>query len=226
MPRLFLAVFIAALGAIPPAPSQSTKTTVSGSGAITGLIVDDNGQPVAGAAVIVDKIGARNFMQFINTDDEGRFKTSPLPPGLYAMEAHWPGYVLSPDGTQPGFHRAGEHLTFNLIKGGGITGRVTGPTGEPVVSATLVAERTHDLEGRRVRPDSEGRQTDDHGMYRIYGRKAGRYVVRVNVGSGVYVCGSETVEDAPSYYPAAPRDAAVEITARAGEEVGGVDIQR
>lgn len=226
MPRLFLAVFIAAVGAIPPAPSQSTMTTVSGSGAITGLIVDDNGQPVAGAAVIVDKIGARNFMQFINTNDEGRFKTSPLPPGLYAMEVHWPGYVLSLDGTQLGFQRAGEHLTFNLIKGGVITGRVTGPTGEPVVSATVVAERTHDLEGRRVRPDSEGRRTDDRGIYRIYGLKPGRYVVRVNAGSGVYVGWSESTDETPTYYPSSPRDAAVEITVRAGEEVGGVDIQR
>ncbi len=226
MPRLFLAVFIAALGAIPPAPSQSTMTTVSGSGAITGLIVDDNGQPVAGAAVIVDKIGARNFMQFINTDDEGRFKTSSLPPGLYAMEVHWPGYVLNPDGTQPGFHRAGEHLTFNLIKGGVITGRVTGPTGEPLVSTTVVAERTHDLEGHKVRPDSEARLTDDRGVYRIYGLKPGRYVARVNAGSGVYVGRSETGEETPTYYPSSPRDAAVEIPVRAGEEVGGVDIQR
>ena len=103
MPRLFLAVFIAALGAMPQAPSQSTKTTASGSGAITGLIVDDYGQPVAGAEVIVDKIGARNFMQFINTDDEGRFKTSGLPPGIYAMEVHWLGYVLSPDGLNSAF---------------------------------------------------------------------------------------------------------------------------
>src|SRR5215510_14026964 len=204
MPRLFLAVFIAALGAMPQAPSQSTKTTASGSGAITGLIVDDNGQPIAGAAVIVDKIGARNSMQFINTDDEGRFKTSPLPPGLYAMEAHWPGYVLSPDGTQLGFHRAGEHLTFNLIKGGVITGRVTGPTGEPVVSAAVVAERAHDLEGHKVRPDSEARGTDDRGVYRIYGLKPGRYVVRVNAGSGVYVGRSETGEETPTYCPSSP----------------------
>lgn len=223
---LFLAVFIALLGASQQTPSQSTKSTAPGSGAITGLVLDDNGQPVVGAQIILDKIGVRNLMQFINTDDAGRFKTSGLAPGLYAMEIHWPGYVLSPDGTQPGIHRAGEHLTVNLIKGGVITGRVTDTTGEPIVSATVIAHRTHDLEGRKTGRDSEWQRTDDRGVYRLYGLEPGRYVVRVDAGSGVYAGDSETVEETPTYYPSSARDAAVDITVRAGEEVGGIDIQR
>jgi len=89
MIRLFLAIFIAALGAIQQAPSQSTKTPAPAPGAITGLILDDDGKPVAGAQVIVDRVDSRNLMQFIDTDDSGRFKTSGLPPGLYAMEVHY-----------------------------------------------------------------------------------------------------------------------------------------
>src|SRR5215813_7147401 len=226
MIRLFLAVFIAALGAIQQAPSQSTKTPAPASGAITGLILDDDGKPVAGAQVIVDGVNKRNLMQFIDTDDAGRFKTSGLPPGLYAMEVHWPGYIMRPDGLRPGIHRAGENLTFNLIKGGVITGRVTDQTGEPVVSADVVAQRTHDLDGAKVKPDSEGNRTDDRGVYRIYGLQPGRYIVHVSAGSGIYVGGSETGEETPTYHPSSARDAAVEITVHSGEEVGGIDIQR
>lgn len=225
MIRFFLAVFIASLGAIQQAPSRHTKTPAPNSGAITGLILDDNGQPVAGAQIIVDKVDTRNLMQFINTDDAGRFKTSGLPPGLYAMEVHWPGYILRPNGIRPVTHRAGEHLTFHLIKGGVITGRVTDATGDPVVSADVIARRTHDPEGRKVKPDSEGNRTDDRGVYRIYGLQPGRYVVHISAGSGVYVGGNETGEETPTYYPSSARDAAVEITVQAGEEVGGIDIQ-
>jgi Carboxypeptidase regulatory-like domain len=226
MVRIFLAVLIATLGGAQQAPTQSTKTPATTSGAITGLILDDNGQPVAGAQVIVDKVDTRNLMQFINTDDAGRFRTSGLLPGHYAMEVHWPGYIMRPDGLQPGIHRAGEHLTFNLIKGGVITGRVTDATGEPVVSADVIARRTHDLEGRKVTSGSEGNRTDDRGVYRIYGLQPGRYVVHVSAGSGVYVGGGETGDETPTYYPSSARDAAVEITVQAGEEVSGIDIRR
>src|SRR5262249_14058696 len=44
--------------------------------------------------------------------------------------------------------------------------------------------------------------------------------------SGIYVGWSETGEETPTYHPSSTRAAAVEITVRAGEEVGGIDIQR
>ncbi|HKQ75567.1 MAG TPA: carboxypeptidase-like regulatory domain-containing protein [Blastocatellia bacterium] len=205
--------------------SARAPATASAGEAITGLVLDDNGQPVEGAQIIIDRVGIRNQMQFINTDDAGRFKTPGLAPGLYAMEVHWPGYIIQPESTQPGMHRAGERLTFNMVKGGVITGRVTDTNGEPVVSDHVNANRLRDLDGRRTTPGYGGGRTDDRGVYRMYGLEPGLYIISVKAGSGVYVVGAETGDDTPTYYPSSARDTAVEITVRAGEEVSGINIQ-
>jgi hypothetical protein len=243
MTRFFIAVFFGVLFAVQqgaprpveerdqaatPAEQDSTKASAPAppGGAITGLVLDDGGQPIADAQIIIDNIGVRNQMQFLNTDVAGRFKTPWLTPGLYAMEVHWPGYVINPEGLHPSIHRAGEYLTFNMIKGGVITGRVIDATGDPVVAETVIAQRVRDLDGHRVYERPEGQRTDDRGVYRIYGLEPGRYVIYANTSSVVYVSGNEVGEETPTYYPSSTRDTAVEIPLQAGEEVGGIDIQR
>src|SRR5215510_3172010 len=186
MIRRFLAVILVFLLTAYPGTSQSTGTSDhagaqsdqgsskspaldSAKSVITGLVLDDNGEPVADAQIIIDNVSVRNSLQFISTDASGRFKTPKLAPGLYAMEVHWPGYILRPDGPHPGMHRPGEQLTFHLIKGAVITGRVTDATGAPVIAETVFAHRVRDQEGRRIGRDMDHAMTDDRGVYRIYG---------------------------------------------------------
>ena len=227
MIRLSLTIIIIILLTIKQDSSQSTKAPAlpSAGRAITGLVLDDSGQPVAGAQIIIDRVGVRGRMQFIHTDDAGRFKTSTLASGLYAMEVHWPGYIVRQKSVENEMHRAGEHLTINMIKGGVITGRVTDMTGEPIVSVNVIARRLRESEENSVAQYDSGRQTDDRGVYRIYGLEAGRYVVSAHIRSDVYVGGSEAVEEMPTYYPSSTRDTATEIAVGAGEEVNGIDIQ-
>src|SRR5262245_31470466 len=202
MLRLSLTIIFIILLTIEQVSSQSTRAPASAlaSRAITGLVLDDYGQPAVGAQIIIDRVGVRNQMEFINTDDAGRFKTPALLPGLYALDVQWPGYVIRPEPARPGFHRAGDHLTINLIKGGVITGRVTDMTGEPRVFVNVSAWRVRDAEGRSVARDYESRRTDDRGVYRLYGLEAGRYVVSAQAGSDVYVGGSEAGEEIPTAY--------------------------
>jgi hypothetical protein len=133
---------------------------------------------------------------------------------------------MNPEGLQPSFHRPGEQLTFTMIKGGVITGRVTDATGDPVVAEPVIAKRVRDLDGHKLNGRDEWRQTDDRGVYRIYGLLPGRYVLRAKASSGVYVSGDEAGEEMPTYYPSSTRVTAVEIPVQAGEEVSGIDIQR
>ncbi|HEY8462396.1 MAG TPA: hypothetical protein VIM99_18560, partial [Blastocatellia bacterium] len=68
------------------------------------------------------------------------------------------------------------------------------------------------------------RVTDDRGVYRLYGLPPGTYAVAAR--AGVYSPRlSPYSDDAPTYYPSAPRDAATEIVVTSGSEVYGVDIR-
>jgi hypothetical protein len=99
----------------------------------------------------------------------------------------------------------------------------------------VIAEsvRAHKLnaDGKRARegmPEFEMWQTDDRGVYRIYGLQAGNYVVSAGRSSGGGQGGgrlSPYEGDVPTYFPSATRDTAVEVSVSSSGETGGIDIQ-
>ncbi|MCI0338317.1 MAG: carboxypeptidase-like regulatory domain-containing protein [Acidobacteria bacterium] len=195
-------------------------------GVITGQVFDEDGRPLAGVQVMGYRIGTRDSLQFVNTDDGGNFKVAGLAPGLYAFEATSPGYVVAPDSIRPEVLRIGEHLMIRLIKGGVITGHVRDAQGELMVGIQVYARRLRNIEGRPViQGFHHQRLTDDRGVYRLYGLEPGVYVVSVNGGSGHYGGQKEMGVEKQTYYPSATLDTAVEITLRSGEEISGIDIQ-
>ncbi len=242
MIRFFMAIFIGAFfafqqGASRPAEARDQELPHAGQdskvrapappgGAITGLVLDDAGQPAADAQIYIEQIDDRRQYQFISTDGAGKFKTPRLAPGLYEMEVYWLSYVLDSGPTRSVIHRPGEHLTFHLIKGGVITGRVTNANSDPVVFGTVTAQRVTDLDGHKAPRFSQTQRTDDRGIYRIYGLKPGRYVIRADGDWRAYFSGNEVGAEPPAYYPSSTRDAAVEVPVQVGEEVSGIDIQR
>jgi len=197
-------------------------------GVITGRVTGDDGQPVAGATVEIFGVSPqRNWVPPVTTDAEGNFKFTGLAPAPYYVSARAPGYVIDLNRASES-HRIGEHLTFNLVRGGVITGRVTDANGEPLVEAQVTPRRISDLEGRSTRQSMESyrrtRLTDDRGVYRLYGLEPGVYVVFISGGlddeSGR---GGEL--RTLIYHPSSSRGTASEITVRGGEEVTGVDIR-
>jgi hypothetical protein len=165
----------------------------------------------------------------IGTDEDGRFRADDLAPGMYSVFAYAAGYVTEADPVERQTYRPGDVVTLRMIKGGVISGTVTNSSGEPVIAARVSASRVRDAEQRPIRGASptNSRQTDDLGAFRIYGLQSGSYVVAVNGGTAYYYSSSPGGydADAPTYYPSTTRDAAVEITVRAGEEVNGIDIK-
>jgi hypothetical protein len=73
---------------------------------------------------------------------------------------------------------------------------------------------------------SPQRQTDDRGIYRLYGLRPGAYIVMAG-GKGSFSFGMPTAydADAPTYYPSTMRDTAVEVSLQAGQEMNGIDIR-
>ena len=213
--------------------STDTGTASTASGTLSGRITGDDGRPVSDAVVLAYGAYAPSTARGASTDAAGRFQINDLPPGIYILRATAPGYVVNQSETQnpwePRYYRPGESVQLTLVKGGVITGTVTGADGEPMVSTFVRAMRVRDAQGRRLPPiygfGGAWRMTDDRGIYRIYGLEPGTYLV---VAGGSYgymgsVGGNEN--DTPIFYPSSTRDTATEVPVRSSEESAGIDIR-
>jgi Carboxypeptidase regulatory-like domain len=127
----------------------------------------------------------------------------------------WPRYLI---GTQ---------LKIKMIRGGVITGKVTNSKGDPIVGVPVHAVA---LNNPSWSPTdflgAGGAESDDRGIYRIYGLKPGPYVVNAG-GPGQFGFASSNGFDldVPTYYPSATRDTAVPVAVRSGDETTGIDIK-
>ena len=197
-------------------------------GAISGRVVNENGQPVPHAAVYVGV--PMDPMQGLttSTDDSGNFLVSGLDALIYTVSASAPTYFIplrDPEALPP-FYRLGDSVTITLIKGGVITGTVTSPTGEPLAQVSVRAIIVRDVNGK---PPSPGRfaidrQTDDRGVYRIYGLPTGTYVVAAGGRSTYGYANNAYDTDVPTYAPSSARETAMEVAVQAGNEAT-VDIR-
>jgi carboxypeptidase family protein len=220
-----LAVSIAAQSQ--PDESQAAPAT----GTISGQVVSETGQPMAGAVVLVRAYGATGQGRSATTNAEGSFQLSGLDPLSYIVSASYSAYVMAPrdlDSTQAPYYRVGDSVRLQLMKGGVITGIVTTAVGEPVVAVRVRAYMIRDNDGQPPRygvPYRE-RMTDDRGIYRFYGLNAGTYIVSAG-GSGSFSGFNENAydTDTPTYAPSSTRDNATEISIRAGGEASNVDIR-
>ena len=192
------------------------------------------------------------------TDENGAFEFPGLLAGHYTVSASKAGFILVNFGQRrplragrPIQVRDGQRvrdIDFRLPRGSVITGRVIDQEGEPLVRATVRALRYRYVQGeRRIEPGG-GAETDDRGVFRIYGLTPGTYFVSAMAqpsdfrttaeftadasGQGglgrVTVIGTDSpvpLTYAPTYYPgvASLTDAAP-ITVPISEEVAGIDF--
>lgn len=228
---LLLLALLAALSLSVAAQAQEeeSKSSASKTGALSGRVINENGQPVAHATIYVTAQMALPQPRITATDDGGNFQVSGLDALVYSVGASAPSYITAPrePDSLPPYYRIGDSVTISLLKGGVITGTVTSATGEPMVQAGVRAFLIRDANGKpptgpRFPID---RTTDDRGIYRIYGLASGTYLVSAG-GRGTYGFSTGAYETDPSTYaPSSTHDTAAEIVVRAGEETNAVDIR-
>lgn len=209
-------------------PTTDNRESEPSSGSIKGTVVNDSGQPLAGATVVLRFSTPGAFMRSTTTDHEGNFQISNLQRALYTISANSPAHVIRPRGRDehPPFYRIGDSVRVELVRGGVITGTVTNATNEPVIAVRVVAIRVRDEDGQPVKgmASSVGeRSTDDRGIYRIFGLLPGTYIVMAGGSSGFGSLNPYEM-DAPVFAPSSTRDNAVELAVRSGEETN-VDIR-
>jgi hypothetical protein len=114
-----------------------------------------------------------------------------------------------------------------MIKGGVITGKVTNSKGDPIVGVPVHAEALNNPSSSTTDLLGIGAaESDDRGIYRIYGLKPGPYVVKAGgQGQFGFAASNGFDLDVPTYYPAANRDTAIPVVVRSGDETTGIDIK-
>src|SRR6266545_7447558 len=144
-----LAVTLAILGLVscPAVRAQQSssadeKSEAAKTGALSGRVVNESGQPLANAVVYVRAFNAEGQGRSTATHSEGNFQVNGLDPVAYIVSASVPAYTATPrdpDSTQPTYYRVGDSVKLVLMKGGVITGTVNTSAGEPVVAVRVHA---------------------------------------------------------------------------------------
>src|ERR1051325_3979072 len=174
---MLLLLCVAADAQVPASASKNAEVTT---GAITGRVVNESGQPLAGASLYVRTANPGSVARATTTDAEGNFRVNGLEPGLYIVSAQAPAYAFSFDlTTPPTYYRIGDSVRLELVRGGVLTGTVTNALGEPLILVNVRAMMVRDAKGEALKTPSFGFRedmTDDRGVYRIYGLPPGTYI--------------------------------------------------
>ncbi|HXR99716.1 MAG TPA: carboxypeptidase-like regulatory domain-containing protein [Pyrinomonadaceae bacterium] len=225
MIRSLFAVLLLLCGAVCFVAQEKTPSNNMGKtdqptiGSIDGKVVNESGQPMAGAGVYVRTVNS-GFNRSTTTDLEGNFRVNGLETGLYIVSANTPAYTNAPgDPDAPKYYRIGDSVRVDMVRGGAITGTVTNAMGEPVIAVRVRAQMIRDAKGQAARfSASFEQQTDDRGVYRIYGLPPGTY--HVFAGGSSFIPSYTTYDtDIPTYAPSSTRDTAAEVSVRSGEDV-------
>jgi 5-hydroxyisourate hydrolase-like protein (transthyretin family) len=170
------------------------------------------------------------------TETDGKFSFKDLDAGQYRLTAARNGYpkqvygqkVVGGLGTlvNVGPRQLVKDITFHLVQGGVVTGRIRDSAGEPVAGLSVSLMRSsYDYSGKKTLMEVSGRETDDRGEYRFYWVEPGRYNVRAQRGDAGY---QQVIVDRALpgvFYPGTldPASAAT-IEVRPGAELGAIDI--
>jgi hypothetical protein len=170
----------------PVRDAQQQQQTV-GTGSISGVVVTEGaGTPVRRARVTLSGAEIRSSRSVV-TNEDGQFGFVALPAGRYTMTASKAGYVnLTYGAKRPG--RPGtpiqladgqklEKANINLPRGSVVTGIVVDENGEPSPGTQVRVMRFVMRTGERTLEQSGSDQTDDRGIYRVYGLQPGDYLV-------------------------------------------------
>ena len=170
-----------------PARQPAAKTGGSVSGRVT---IKD--KPAAGILVVLRKSdGSSPFDAAVKavTEQDGTYRITSIPPGSYAVIPTTPAYVAADSVNRKSVVIAEdenvEGINFSLVRGGVITGKVTDAEARPLIQQQVELYRAEEPKApaqQRQGPIYPARsaQTDDRGIYRMFGLLPGRY--RVSAG--------------------------------------------
>lgn len=236
---LLCCLALAAIGKAQVQEANNATASISGRVTIEGQFAQ--GVEVMlkpGGNQLVDIANAQSPPTIATTDADGRYRFLNLSAGSYRITVHAPAYVVQ--GESLNAFEVGkalivaegedvENIDFALSRGGVITGQVADEYGRPVIAVQVNAFRV-DLHGTREKTNSNvlsGYETDDRGIFRIFGLEAGRYIVAADASSERVLprlgAGGQVKR---TYHPDGTDETKARvIEVKSGGEVVGVDIK-
>jgi len=218
------------------ASARAQQRDSNSSAATVGGRVTIGGKPAARVVVILYGYGGSTVSGpfSVETDAKGRFKITGLAPGAYEIRPHAYVFVLPNQSPYAGANRrivvrAGEtidDISIELVRGAVVTGRVVDKDGRPVVGdhVRLLLLRGDNPPPGSGSPPGVG-ETDDRGVYRLFGVPPGRYLVAVNHRSDGDNSGNGGGWGSTIFYPnTTDPDKAKVIEVSAGEEKTEINI--
>src|ERR1700682_3951630 len=219
------------------AQTPAANSTASVSGRVT-----IGGKGAAGVTVVAEVTDSpfdNRTVAKTATDDDGNYRLAGLAAGRFIITPIARACVVAADDTfkQPGQtvnvaeNESITKIDFALVRGGVITGRITDLEGHPIIG-----ERVNVLakgDSGNSRPISflptRKNQTDDCGVYRIYGLGPGSYRVSVGQaaagGGAVNIMGMGGSQYGKTFYPGVTEESkATLIEINEGTEATNIDI--
>lgn len=208
--------------------SVSGRVTIGGKGA-AGITV---------VAEVTDSPIDNRTVAKTTTDDEGNYRLAGLATGRFTITPMARAFVVAANDTfkQPGQtvnvaeNESITKIDFALVRGGVITGRITDLEGHPIIAERVSVLAKGDSGENRLVSFLPGRknQTDDRGVYRIYGLGPGSYRVSAGqaaAGGGGVNMGMRGSQYAKTFYPGVAEESkATVIEIGEGTEVTSIDI--
>jgi len=221
--------------------SISGRVTIGGKSAANARVVLDAGNVQIGRFGLSLVFDGTNMGgdHVVLTDADGRYRLTNLLEGHYELRVMLKAYIAEKEQWTGDNYLVrsisldeGEKMNdvdFSLVRGGVITGRVTGDDGRPVISGRVLLQIVYE-DGRKDPyyggVSSQMFETDDCGVYRIYGLRAGRYLVSAGGEGGFDFLGLSGGKHTRTWHPDTDdENQAKIIEVKEGAEVTGVDIR-
>jgi hypothetical protein len=213
-------------------PQPQNKVPKKEGATVSGKVtIKEKGAPGIAIVMRPAEYGTRGPRYKGTTDQDGNYKITNVAPGNYQVMPAAQAYVnLGESGSKTLIISEGEAIEgidFTLIRGGVITGKAVDPQGVPLIEeqVILVPAEANNQEPRYYREPLRNIQTDDRGVYRIFGIPPGRYKVAIGQSENEGFGGARRSQYKQTFSPGVtdPAKAAV-IEVTEASEATNVDI--
>lgn len=214
------------LSAVGLASSQTNPERVA-TASVAGRVTMKN-KGVAGVAVYAEELNRRVWPRASyrgTTDPTGNYRITNLPAGTYTIRPMAPAFALEDEVTNNSVvvteGENVEDINFSLVPGGVITGKISDGDGKPLIEQHVTVFPS---DGERYDGRWAGNlRTDDRGIYRAFGLKAGKY--KVSVGEEDSLPTGPQSSYRKTFYPSVTditKATVIEVTP--GSETPNIDI--